>query len=482
VKTYVTLSEIQSDLSNGEVSCTELVKAYLARIEAYKHLNAFVEVFEDEAIQQAEQVDSKLQQGTAGRLAGLVIGIKDLLCYKAHNLTASSHILEGFQSIFTGTAIQRLIDEDAVIIGRQNCDEFAMGSSNENSSLGIVKNPFDIDYVPGGSSGGSAAAVAANLCHASIGSDTGGSVRQPASFCGIVGLKPTYGRISRWGLIAYASSFDQIGPLTRSVEDAALLLSVMAGPDGKDHTLSQRPSEDFTLALNQSSPKATIGYIQEVLDNPSLDNEIKDQTYALLEQLKQAGHEIVELHFPYLDYVVPCYYILTPAEASSNLQRYDGIRYGYRTHQADSIAELYTHTRSEGFGTEVKRRIMLGTFVLSAGYYDAYYTQAMKVRRLIRDTTLHMFQSCDFMLMPTTPTPAFKIGEKSTDPIEMYLSDIFTVHANLAGIPAISLPLGQHSSGLPFGVQLMAPPFQESPLLNFSQYLMRKTAITLPVS
>ncbi len=472
MKRYFRLSDIQSDLSKGEISCRQLVETYLARIEEHKELNAFLEIYERESLEQADRIDQKLRDGRSGSLAGLVVGIKDLLCYKSHQLTASSQILQGFESVYTATAVQRLINEDAIIIGRQNCDEFAMGSSNENSSLGPVKNPWDHQKVPGGSSGGSAAAVAAQLCHASLGSDTGGSVRQPASFCGIVGLKPTYGRISRWGLIAYASSFDQIGPLTHSVEDAARMLTVMAGADGKDNTLSVTPTQVYESFLDHPPERATIGYLKEALDSKALDPEIRNQIYELIEELRNQGYPIKELHFPYLDYVVPCYYILTPAEASSNLQRYDGIRYGHRTqHAPDSITNLYRHTRSEGFGPEVKRRIMLGTFVLSAGYYDAYYTQAMKVRRLIRDTTMNLFQECDFIIMPTTPSPAFSLGEKSSDPIEMYLSDIYTVHANLAGVPAISLPLGQHSSGLPFGIQFMAPPFKEGTLLALSHHL-----------
>jgi len=475
VKRYYRLSDIQSDLSSGEISCRQLVETYLARIHQHKDLNAFLEIYEDESLEQADLIDEKIRNNTAGSVAGLILGIKDLLCYRSHKLTASSNILQNFESVFTATAVERLLAADAIIIGRQNCDEFAMGSSNENSALGPVRNPWDLQKVPGGSSGGSAAAVAAHLCHASLGSDTGGSVRQPASFCGVVGLKPTYGRVSRWGLIAYASSFDQIGPITHTVEDSARMLSVMAGPDGKDNTLANIPSESFEAYLNHKTENRKIGYLKEALDSEALDPEIRTRIYGLLDQLTNDGYEIQELHFPYLEYVVPCYYILTPAEASSNLQRYDGIRYGHRTHHsADSITDLYRHTRSEGFGPEVKRRIMLGTFVLSAGYYDAYYTKAMKVRRLIRDKTMEMFQSCDFIIMPTAPSPAFSLGEKSSDPIEMYLSDIYTVHANLAGVPAISLPLGYHSSGLPFGIQFMAPPFKEGELLALSHHLTRQ--------
>ena len=349
-----------------------------------------------------------------------------------------------------------------------------MGSSNENSVYGPVKNPISPVHVPGGSSGGSASAVKAGMCHASLASDTGGSIRQPASFCDLVGLKPTYGRVSRYGLVAYASSLDQIGPITHSVEDAARILEVIAGPDQKDATLSERPAQAYALAANKKlgSEKLTIGLISQIWEAPGLDPEIKEGLRQTVEQLKAAGHSIIELPFSYLDYVVPCYYILTPAEASSNLSRFDGVRYGYRTEHPKDLDSLYKKSRTEGFGTEVKRRIVLGTFVLSAGYYDAYYTKAMKVRRLIQKETLDMLEQCEVLLMPTCPSTAFKLGEKTDDPVEMYLSDIFTVHANLAGIPALSLPLGQHSNGLPYGLQIMGKPFEEDRLLQIGNYLM----------
>ena len=470
---YHSLSAIQQDLYAGRLECVELVEHYLSRIQSHTHLHVFTEVFEEEALARARQLDKQIKEGKAGKMAGLVLGLKDVLCYKGHHLSASSQILKNFKSLFTATAVQRLLDEGAIIIGRQNCDEFAMGSSTENSSLGPTLNPVDTEHVPGGSSGGSAAAVSAGLCHASLGSDTGGSVRQPAAFCGVVGLKPTYGRISRWGLIAYASSFDQIGPITHSVEDAARLLQVMAGPDGRDNTASTHPLDDYAAAVQAQQGPYTIGYIKETIENEGLDPEIRDRIKGLIRQLKSEGHTLIELEFPILEYVVPCYYILTTAEASSNLSRYDGVRYGYRSEEAASLDELYRLSRSEGFGEEVKRRIMLGTFVLSAGYYDAYYTHAMKVRRMIRDATVEMFKSCDVILTPTAPSPAFRIGEKSDDPVAMYLSDIYTVHANLAGIPAISLPLYTHSNGLPIGIQLMANYFQESTLLSLSQQLMK---------
>ena len=474
MKEYFRLSEIQKDLFAGNTSCAQLVSEYTDRIEKSSHLNAFTEVYPEEALEAAQRIDEKIRQGSAGKLAGLVFGVKELLCHKDHTLSASSQILSNFTSLFTATSIQRMLDEDAIVIGRQNCDEFAMGSSNENSFHGPAKNPWNPTCVPGGSSGGSAAAVAANLCHLSLASDTGGSIRQPAAFCGMVGLKPTYGRVSRWGLVSYASSLDQIGPIARSVEDSARVLEVIAGPDGLDNTLSHEHGS-FQYQSSKPLEKMRIGFLKETIDNDSLDPEIKRYIKTLLTHLESQGHEIQELHFPYQEYVVPCYYILTPAEASSNLQRFDGVRYGHRSEDPTSMEDLYLKSRSEAFGKEVKRRIMLGTFVLSAGHYDAYYTQAMKVRRLIRDKLQEQFNSCDLILMPTTPSPAFPIGEKALDPVAMYLSDIFTVTSNLAGIPAISLPLGLHSSKLPFGIQLMAPHFQENSLLAFSQFLMEES-------
>lgn len=474
MKDYHTLAEIQQDLSTGSLRCRDLVDLYLDRIESQNNLNLFIEVYAEEARQQAAEVDAKIATGTAGKLAGLVIGIKDVLCYQGHTLTAGSLILKDFKSLFTGTAVGRLLDEDVIIIGRQNCDEFAMGSSTETSIYGPSANPVDNQRVTGGSSGASAAAVKAGLCHASLGSDTGGSVRQPASFCGVVGVKPTYGRVSRWGLIAYASSFDQIGPITRSVEDAARILEVMAGKDEFDNTSSSRAVDSYSEAVAEDrSEKYTICYLKEALDSEGLDPEIRLQTYDLLENLSAAGHTVKAVDFPLLEYVVPCYYILTTAEASSNLSRFDGVHYGYRAEGVSDLEELYAKSRTEGFGKEVQKRIMLGAFVLSAGYYDAYYTKAMKVRRLIRDKTSEMFESCDFLLLPTAPTPAFKLGEKTDDPVEMYLSDIYTVHANLAGVPAISLPLGYHSSGMPFGIQLMADKFEEGRLLSFADRLQK---------
>ncbi len=475
MKNYLSLTEIQHDLKAGSTTCVAMVNTYLKRIEEQKDLNAFLEVYDNEALKHAEAIDVKIKDGTAGRLAGMVMGLKDVLCLKDHKVSASSKILEGFQSLYTCTAVQRLIEEDIIIIGRLNCDEFAMGGSNENSAYGNVLNPISKSHVPGGSSGGSAVAVKAGLCHAALGTDTGGSIRQPASYCDIVGLKPSYGRISRYGLIAYASSFDQIGPLTNSVEDAALLLEIMAGHDEYDSTVSSEPVASYSKMLERNQ-KGRFAYIKECLESEGVDIEIRNRMKEVINELIHDGHTVEAVSFPYLDYLVPTYYILTTAEASSNLSRFSGVLYGYRSPNASDNTSTVFKSRSEGFGAEVKRRIMLGTFVLSAGYYDAYYAKAQKMRRLIKDLTSKILDDYDFILLPTTPRPAFKFGE-NTDPVAMYLEDIFTVQANLTGLPAISLPLGQHSSGLPFGMQLIGRKFEEGDLLSISHHICKKFRI-----
>ena len=468
---YNSFAEIKSALSQGD-TVEKITQYYLDRIEDQKHLNAFLEVYTEDALAQAKAIDEKLKAGTAGRLAGMVIGLKDNMAYKAHHVSASSKILEGFESLYNATAVERLLNEDAIIIGRLNCDEFAMGSSNENSAFGNVLNPVNEKMVPGGSSGGSAAAIAANLCTVTLGSDTGGSIRQPASFTGTIGFKPTYGRVSRYGLLAYASSFDQIGPFTTTVEDAALVTEIMSGKDEYDSTLHQSDAEHYNLEFPEDK-KLKIAYITDCLEREGIDPEIKSKTIDTIEKLKALGHEVNPVSFPFLDQMVPTYYVLTTAEASSNLSRYDGVHYGYQSEQAQGVENTYKKSRTEGFGEEVKRRIMLGTFVLSHGYYDAYYTKGQKVRRVIQNKTAEIFADHDFVLMPTTPCTAFEIGKNADDPITMYLQDIFTVQANLAGNPAISLPLGQHSNGLPFGIQVMGKHFDEGNLLAFSDYMMQ---------
>lgn len=473
MKRYNSLEEVRQDIDTGAVTCRDLVNYYLQNIESKKQLNAYLEVFTDEARTRAEEVDKKIAAGTAGRLAGMVIGIKDVLAYKGHSLQSSSRILDGFKSLFTATAVQRLLDEDVIIIGRQNCDEFAMGGSNENSAFGPVLNEADTGRVPGGSSGGSAVAVQADLCLASIGSDTGGSVRQPAAFCGVIGLKPTYSRVSRYGLVAYGSSFDQIGPLTRSIEDAALLLEIMAGPDEFDSTVSQRPVVPYSEQLH-TDKKFRIGYIRDTLENEGLDGEIRETIFSVIDGLQAEGHTVEAVDFPYLDFIVPTYYILTTAESSSNLSRFDGVKYGYRSPDATDLLSMYKKSRTQGFGHEVKKRIMLGTFVLSADYYDAFYTKAQRVRRLIKEKTEELLQDYDFLILPTTPTTAFPLGSNDTSPLAMYLADIFTVQASLAGVPAISIPVGHDSNGLPIGLQIITRPFEEAQLFAFSKVVDEK--------
>jgi aspartyl-tRNA(Asn)/glutamyl-tRNA(Gln) amidotransferase subunit A len=469
LKRFNSLSEVKKELSENKLSCVELVTYYLQNIEAKKHLNAFLQVYRDEALAAAKLVDEKLKSGKAGRLAGMVIGIKDVISHQGHGLQAASQILTGFQAQFNATVVERLLKEDAIIIGRQNCDEFAMGSSNENSSFGPVLNDADNTRVPGGSSGGSAVAVQADLCLASLGSDTGGSVRQPASFCGVYGLKPTYSRISRWGLVAYASSFDSIGIFSRSVDDSALLLEIIAGADEYDSTVSFKEVEKYSAGVPLPK-KLKIGYLKDGF-NEAVNTEVKAQTRQAIEKLASQGHELTEVELPFIDYILPTYYILTTAEASSNLSRFDGVRYGRRTKAQTDLLGMYKKSRSEGFGKEVQKRIMLGTFVLSASYYDAYYTKAQKVRRLIKEKTDELLSTYDFILMPTSPTTAFKLNEFTSDPLAMYLADVFTVQANLAGIPAISIPNGVDSNGLGIGLQIITGSFKENQLLSFSAYL-----------
>jgi aspartyl-tRNA(Asn)/glutamyl-tRNA(Gln) amidotransferase subunit A len=464
---YKSFSEVKKSIASG-VSLLDIVEHYLNEIEKNKELNAFLEVFTESVRENAKRVQSNIEARKAGKLAGMVIGIKDNICYQGHKVSASSKILEGFESLYTATSLQRLIDQDAIVIGRLNCDEFAMGSSNETSAFGPVKNPLNTKTVPGGSSGGSAAAVAAGLCTVALGSDTGGSIRQPAAFTGTFGIKPTYSRVSRYGLIAYASSFDQIGVFATNLEDTALVTEIMCGKDPMDSTSSSKQVEDFTPVATKD--KKRIAFIKESFETEGIHPEVKQRMEEIMKSLKADGNVVEPVSFPYLDYMVPTYYVLSTAEASSNLSRFDGVHYGYRSKEAVGVEDTYKKSRTEGFGKEVKRRIMAGTFVLSHGYYDAYYTKGQKVRRVLQNKTKEIFENYDFILLPTTPSTAFEINAVK-DPIQMYLQDIFTVHANLTGHPAISLPYGKTSENMPFGVQLMAKPFEEKALFDFSAYL-----------
>lgn len=450
-------------------STAQAVQEFLSKIERTKDLNIFLEVWGDEALEQAKIIDLKISEGKAGKLAGMVIALKDNICYRGHKVSAASKILEGFESQFSATAVERLLKEDAVFIGRTNCDEFAMGSSNENSAYGAVKNPIDPTKVPGGSSGGSAAAVAAGLCHVALGSDTGGSIRQPAAFTGTVGFKPSYGRISRHGLIAYASSFDQIGPFSSNISDAAKVMEVMAGADNFDATAIQTPMAPAT----QEAPKK-VAYLKTAVDHPEIDASIKKAFQAQLELLENAGCEVEPVEFELLDALVPVYYILTTAEASSNLARFDGVHAGFRAEDVSDLESVYKKSRSAGFGKEVQRRIMLGTFVLSAGYYDAYFGKAQAVRRMVKDWTDKTLSEFDVLLCPTTPSTAFELGREVSDPTVNYLEDIFTVQANIAGTPAVSIPIGVDSDGLPIGLQVMGANGSDMDTLAMAEWIQKQ--------
>jgi len=465
---YKNILDKQAKVKSNELSLTENVQSFLSRINDQKDINAFNFIFED-VLDSAKVVEEKIHDGTAGKLAGMVIAVKDVLSIKDRPLACSSNILKGFKSIYSATSVQKLIDEDALIIGKTNCDEFAMGSSNENSAFGNVLNPVDKTRVPGGSSGGSAAAVAAGFCDAALGTDTGGSIRQPASFCGVFGLKPTYGRVSRYGLTAFASSFDSIGAFANNVEDIAAVMNVMSGKDDLDSTSIDEPTPEFNIESNISR-KIKVGIPQEYFSE-GLNDEVKKSIEDYISDISSDKVEFIDIHLKHNDYAIATYYILTTAEASANLSRYDGVRFGYRHENPEDLNEMYTLTRSEGFGDEVKRRIMLGTYVLSSGYYDAYYRKAQKVRRLIKEDFTNAFAEVDVILTPTSPFTAFKIGEKSSDPMQMYLSDIYTTSVNLAGIPAINIPIGFDSNNLPIGVQLIANQFEENLLLQTVNFL-----------
>lgn len=473
---YQDIATYQEQLIEKKINCTDVVKYYLEKIKS-NQLNAIIDFYEAESIERAKSLDEKRASGNKiGKLHGVIVTLKDVIAYNGHRLTASSKMLTNFSSIYHSTVVARLWEEDAIIIGSCNCDEFAMGNTNENSVYGRVKNALDENKVSGGSSGGSAVAVQAGLCMVSLGSDTGGSVRQPADFCGIVGMKPSYGTISRYGLIAYASSFDQIGIFASNVDDISTVLEVISGPDEFDSTVNQQIHGNFILNNSNEKNKSKnhrIAIFKNAMEQESLDPEIKKSIYSLTEDLKKKNYVIEEIDFDLIDYIVPAYYILTTAEASSNLSRYDGVRYGYRDENGvEDLSTFYKKNRGKGFGKEVKKRIMLGTFVLSEGYYDAYFTKAQQVRKLLSLRTKEIFNNFDIILLPTAPSTAFEAGMMEKDPIAGYLADIFTVYANLTGIAGISLPLFQHSNGMPFGVQFLANKHDELTLLQFSKDIL----------
>jgi aspartyl-tRNA(Asn)/glutamyl-tRNA(Gln) amidotransferase subunit A len=456
-------------LERGEVSAEEIISSFLKRVEEVEaDLNALISLFKEDSLSQAKRIDRMRGKGERpGRLAGIPIAVKDNICIKGKRTTCGSRILSDFISPYDATVVERLKKEGAIILGKTNMDEFAMGSSNENSFFGPVKNPFDRERVPGGSSGGSAAAVSSGEATMAMGSDTGGSVRLPASFCGVVGFKPTYGLVSRFGLVAFASSLDQIGPITRDVEDCVLLMEVIGGYDPRDSTSIDLPMPDFVSGLRKGIKGLKLGLPKEYFP-PGIDPAVRSALNKAIDQLSVEGVEIEDISLPHTDKAIATYYILADAEASSNLARYDGARYGYRAQDVGELLYMYNRSRDEGFGDEVKRRIMLGTYVLSSGYYDAYYLHAQKARTLIRRDFEDAFMRCDLLLTPTSPTPAFKLGEKIDDPLTMYLSDIFTVTVNLAGLPSISIPCGKTIDGLPIGMQIIGPPLADDEVLRLA--------------
>lgn len=469
-----TLSELAQDLRNGTVSSVELTQAFIDRINRCdSEYNAFITTTPELALQQAKAADESLAAGTGGPFTGLPIAHKDLFCTEGVKTSCGSKMLDNFESPYDATVVAQFKAAGAVMLGKTNMDEFAMGSTNESSFYGDCKNPWDTSRVPGGSSGGSAAAVAARLTPAATGSDTGGSIRQPAAFCGITGIKPTYGRVSRYGMVAYASSLDQGGPMARSAEDCALMLNVMAGQDAMDSTSSAQPTEDYTASLNNSLQGLKIGVPKEFM-SADLDSAMAAQIETAIKQLESLGASIKEVSLPNTRMSIPAYYIIAPAEASSNLSRFDGVRYGYRCEEPKDLEDLYKRTRGEGFGSEVKRRIMVGTYALCAGYYDAYYNKAQQIRRLIQQDFMRIFEEIDVIVGPTTPSPAFTIGEKVNDPVAMYMEDIFTLSLNLAGLPGMSVPCGQ-VNGLPVGLQLIGNYFDEARLLNVAHQYQQNT-------
>lgn len=475
-----TAHEIRDAVRGGAVSAVEVTQCYLDRIaEIEPKVDAYTQVWRDYALNQAADVDHKIRRGEdPGAMAGVPIALKELLCTEHGFTSCASKILEGFRSPYDATVVRKLAEAGAVFLGKLNMDEFAMGSSTENSAIKTTKNPWNLRCVPGGSSGGSAAAVSADMCALSLGSDTGGSIRQPACMCGCVGIKPTYGRVSRYGLVAFASSLDQIGPLTKDVEDAALTLNVLCGKDPLDATSADLPAPDFTQALTGDVKGLRVGMPRECFTD-ALGAEMREKVLAAIDVLRQQGAEVVEVSLPHSEYAIAVYYIICTAEASANLARFDGVRYGFRHPDAKDVREMYIKSKSAAFGPEVKRRIMLGTYVLSSGYYDAYYLKAQKVRRLIKQDFDKAFEQCDVIITPTSPTPAFEFGAKTADPLEMYLSDIYTISTNLATLPGISLPCGLCASGLPAAIQLMAKPFDEAVLLRTAHCYEQNSGIQM---
>ncbi len=464
----LTIHELKDKLKKGEITSREITASVFRRIDQVEDsIRSYITLMQDTAMAQAAESDLRIKEGRAGLLEGIPIALKDILCTRGVKTTCGSKILYNFVPPYDATIVRKLRDAGAVFIGKTNMDEFAMGSSTETSSYAVTKNPWDLERIPGGSSGGSAAAVAADECIASLGSDTGGSIRQPAALCGVVGMKPTYGRVSRFGLIAFASSLDQIGPFTKDVEDCAVMLNAVCGYDPKDSTSVPVEAPDYRSFVGKDIKGWKVGIPREYFIE-GIDPEISASIEKAIQVIKNLGAECVDISLPHTDYSVAVYYIVAPAEASSNLARYDGVKYGYRARDARDLMEMYKKTRSEGFGAEVKRRIMLGTYALSSGYYDAYYKKASQVRTLIKRDFEDAFKRCDVIATPTSPTPAFKIGEKMDDPLQMYLSDIFTISANLAGIPGISVPCGFTASGLPIGLQFLAGHFEEGKLIRIA--------------
>ncbi len=473
----LTIHELQEKIKGGDVSAMQIVESVFSRIDAVEErVHSYIRLMKEEALGQAVKADECIRKGDIGTLTGIPIALKDIVCTKGITTTCGSRILRDFVPPYNATVVEKLRDAGALFTGKANMDEFAMGSSTETSYFGATRNPWDLERIPGGSSGGSATAVAADECIASIGSDTGGSIRQPAALCGVVGMKPTYGRVSRFGLIAFASSLDQIGPFTKDVEDCAIMMNVLAGYDPRESTSVKADVPDYRQFIGRDIKGWKVGIPKEYFVE-GIDPEVSSAVKKTIEVVEKCGGKIIDISLPHTQYCLAVYYIIAPAEASSNLARYDGVKYGYRTSDARDLAEMYTKTRREGFGAEVKRRIMIGTYALSAGYYDAYYGKASQVRALIRRDFDEAYQKCDVILTPTTPTPAFKIGEKTEDPLQMYLSDIFTISANLAGIPGISVPCGYTGAGLPIGIQFLAGHFEEGKLLQIASAYEKNAAI-----